>query len=560
MSLPRVLARSLCFCLYLFSLTAMAGVHDPQALAADPFTATSALAPRLQGLGQQHFKVTTTSADSQYYFDQGLRLSVGFNHSEALRAFKEAVRLDPNNAMAYWGWALVLGPNLNLPMQEAVVASAWDAMQRALALRSRVTEREADYIDALAIRYSEDPQADRSALDAAYAQAMARLSAKYPDDLNAATLYAAALMNTNPWDYWFRDGTPKPHTKILLAVLESVLERDPNHAAANHYYIHAVEAYRPNLGVTAADRLYPLMPGAGHLVHMPSHIYMRVGRYQDSWQVNVEAARADENYISQCNAQGIVPLAYYPHNIHFQVWSAMLLGNSARAMQAARKIEEKMPAQMKINPFGVNEAFRSQPMFAMVRFGLWQQVLAEPKPAGSAPFMQGIWHYGRGMAFNHSEQPDLARQELKQLRKLSAAVQAEPGYGVGFAAASTLMQIADNVLAGEIDASAGRFEAAISALDKAVRLQDSLLYNEPPDWYFPVRHIQGAVLLEAGRVAEAEVVYWEDLRRNPGNGYSLFGLHQSLLQQEDAETAREMQRRFEKAWASADVTLTSSRF
>lgn len=548
----------LALCLY--GLPVHAGVHDPRALAADPFTASAALAPRLQGLGLQHFKVSTNNADSQYFFDQGLRLNAGFNHSEALRAFKEAVRLDPDNAMAYWGWALVLGPNLNLPMQEAVVASAWDAIQRAQALKARVTEREADYIDALAVRYSEDPQADRAALDAAYAQAMAALSAKYPEDLDAATLYAAALMNTNPWDYWYKDGSPKPSTETILAVLESVLAGDPNHAAANHYYIHTVEAYRPELGVAAADRLYPLMPGAGHLVHMPSHIYMRVGRYQDSWRVNAEAALADESYISQCNAQGILPLGYYPHNIHFQVWSAMFLGNSARAMQAARKIEDKMPQRMKDNPWGINEAFRSQPMFAMVRFGQWPDILREPQPGGDAPFMQGIWHYGRGMAFNHSGEPAQARQELAALEQLAIKVRAEPGYGVGFAAASTLMQIAVNVLAGEIDARDSRFEAAIANLDQAVRLEDSLLYNEPPDWYFPVRHILGAVLLEAGRAKEAEVVYWEDLRRNPGNGYSLFGLHRSLILREDIASAAEIQRRFEKAWANADVTLTSSRF
>lgn len=549
-----------CMGLLLISTAVAAGVHDPRALNADPFTATSAIAPRLDGLGGAHFKVSTNSADSQFFFDQGLRLNTGFNHSEALRSFKEAVRLDPDNAMAYWGWALVLGPNLNLPMQEAVVATTWDAITRAQALKYKVSEREADYIDALAVRYSDDPSADRGALDKAYAQAMGELSAKYPADLDAATLYAAAIMNTNPWDYWYKDGTPKAHTKILLAVLASVLQRAPDHAAANHYYIHAVEAYRPELGVTAADRLYPLMPGAGHLVHMPSHIYMRVGRYRDSWQINVEAAAADESYISQCNAQGILPLAYYPHNIHFQVWAAMMLGNSEGAMQAARKIEVKMPARMKDNPWGINESFRSQPMFAMVRFGLWQQVLAEPKPKGGAPYMQGIWHYGRGLAFTHMGKRNSARQELGLLTQQRKAVQAEPGYGVGFAAASTLMLIAENVLAGELDAKAGKYPAAITALDQAVRLQDSLRYNEPPDWYFPVRHIQGALLLEAGRPAEAEVVYWEDLRRNPGNGYSLFGLRQSLLAQNDTGTAAEVQDRFEKAWSGADVSLTSSRY
>ena len=548
------------FAMLMCPLLALAGVHDPRALEADPATARAAIAPRLDGLGTQHMPVTTKSSESQYFFDQGLRLNTGFNHSEALRAFKEAARLDPDNAMAYWGWALVLGPNLNLPMQDAVVAQAYRAIQQAVALKQRVSAREGDYIDALAVRYAASPEADRAALDAAYAEAMAALVARYPDDLDAATLYAAAIMNTNPWDYWYRDGSPKPHTRIVLDTLASVLERNPQHAAANHYWIHTVEAYRPELGETAADRLRPMMPGAGHLVHMPSHIYMRLGRYQESWTVNVAAALADESYISQCNAQGIVPIAYYPHNIHFQVWSAMFLGNSAKAMQTARKIEAKMPPHIRDNPFGVNESFRSQPMFAMVRFGLWEQVLREQEPPADALSMRGIWHYGRGMAYTHTGQRRPAGKELKELRQQQAAVAGQPGYNVGFGAAQTLLAIAGHVLEGEMLARAGDFDAALGHLDRGVRLEDSLLYNEPPDWYFPVRHILGAVLLEAGRAAEAEVVYWEDLRRNPANGYALFGLKQSLEAQDKLADLPEVDRRLAAAWREADVTLTSSRY
>jgi len=552
--------QALCIALLVVPPLALAGVHDPRALEADPATATTPIAPRLEGLGHYHMKVTTSNPASQFFFDQGLRLNTGFNHSEALRAFKEAARLDPDNAMAYWGWALVLGPNLNLPMQDAVVAQAYAAMQKAVALKSRVSEREKGYIEALAVRYSNDPGADRAALDAAYVRAMKALSERYPDDVDAATLYAAAIMNTNPWDYWYRDGTPKPHTRTVLDTLASVLERQPEHAAANHYWIHTVEAYRPKLGESAADRLLPLMPGAGHLVHMPSHIYMRLGRYQDSWTVNAAAALADETYISQCNAQGIVPIAYYPHNIHFQVWSAMFLGNSANAMQSARKIEAKMPAHIRDNPFGVNESFRSQPMFAMVRFGRWQQALQEPEPPADALYMRGIWHYGRGMAYTHSGQQRQAQKELKKLRQEQAAVTAQAGYNVGFGAAKTLLAIAGHVLEGEILAKSGVWQDAVAHLDKAVRLEDSLLYNEPPDWYFPVRHILGAVLLEAGRAAEAEVVYWEDLRRNPANGYALFGLKQSLAAQDKGGDLAEVERRFADAWSEADVSLTSSRY
>ena len=548
------------FALLLCPVIALAGVHDPRALAADPATATEAIAPRLAGLGNQHFKVTTNNPDSQYFFDQGLRLNTGFNHSEALRAFKEAARLDPDNAMAYWGWALVLGPNLNLPMQDAVVDQAYRAIQQAVALKPNVSRREGDYIDALAVRYSDDPAADRGALDTAYERAMGVLVQRYPDDLDAATLYSAAIMNTNPWDYWYRDGTPKPHTRIVLDTLGSVLERNPDHAAANHYWIHTVEAYRPELGEDAADRLLPLMPGAGHLVHMPSHIYMRLGRYQDSWDVNAAAALADETYISQCNAQGIVPLGYYPHNIHFQVWSAMFLGNSAGAMQTARKIEKKMPPRIRDNPFGVNESFRSQPMFAMVRFGFWDQVLREPEPPADALYMRGIWHYGRGLAYAHTGKSRQAGKELKKLRAQQAAVAQQKGYNVGFGAAKTLLAIAEHVLEGEMQASKGNYPDAVNNLDRAVRLEDSLLYNEPPDWYFPVRHILGAVLLEADRSTEAEVVYWEDLRRNPANGYALFGLKQSLEAQDKRGDLPEIDRRLAAAWSEADVSLTSSRY
>jgi len=274
---------------------------------------------------------------------------LGFNHSEALRSFKEAVRLDPNNAMAYWGWALVLGPNLNLGMLPEVAPKAYGAMHKALALKDRVTPRERDYIEALATRYSDDAQAGRAPLDTAYAAAMERLAAKYPDDPHAWTLYAAALMNTSPWDYWYRDGSPKPATIEILAALERALELDPDNVGAHHYRIHAVEAFRPELGVASADRLGDLMPGAGHLVHMPSHIYMRVGRYADSYAANAKAVIADENYITQCRAQGLYPLGYYPHNLHFLAWSAMFQGRSGAAIAAARKVASKIKAISKNN-------------------------------------------------------------------------------------------------------------------------------------------------------------------------------------------------------------------
>ena len=537
-----------------------AQVHDPKALSADPMTATGPIAPKLSGLGDHHIEVTTKSDQSQYFFDQGYRLTMGFNHSEALRAFKEAVRLDPDNAMAYWGWALVLGPNLNLPMQEGVVAQAYAAIQTALGLKDQVSPRERAYIEALATRYAKDPAVDRALLDAAFAGAMAALVKRYPDDLDAATLYAAAIMNTNPWDYWYRDGSPKPRTEIVLATLKSVIERDQNHAGANHYLIHAVEAFRPELGVASADRLGNLMPGAGHLVHMPSHIYMRVGRYEDSYKANEMAVKADQRYIAQCRAQGLYPLGYYPHNLHFLVWSAMFQGRSKEALVTARQVAETIPEESKDNTWALNESFRSQPMFVMVRFGRWDDMLAEPQPDDDAQFMNGVWHYGRGMAYAHQGKPLQADNELDHLKRLRKMTESNEAYGLGFGAAGGLLTIAEEILSGEIAAKQNDFTAAIAHLERAVRLEDGLRYNEPPDWYFPVRHILGALLLEAGLPAEAEVVYWEDLRRNPENGFSLFGLNQSLLAQEKSDVASVVSDRLSKAWKNADVNLTTSRY
>lgn len=540
---------------------AAARVHDPIALAADPAKAETPIAPRLEGLGDHHFPVTTQVPESQAFFDQGLRLTYAFNHSEALRAFKEAARLDPGNAMAYWGWALVLGPNLNLPMVPDVVPRAYGAVQKAVALKDKVSARERAYIDALAKRYSKDPSADRAPLDQAYAQAMEDLVARYPDDLDAATLYAASLMNLNPWDYWQLDGSPKGRTLEVLDALQSVINRNPRHPGALHYYIHAVEARHPEMGERPADLLAGLMPGAGHLVHMPSHIYMRVGRYADSYDANRRAVAADENYITQCRAQNIYPLNYYPHNIHFMAWSAMFQGRPAEALQAARKIVEKVPPELAAdkNVWALYETFLSQPMFVMVRFGMWEAMLAEPKPDIDSRFMTGIWHYGRGLAYLNTQRPDAARQALSSLGAARKAMGTEEHY-VGFATAERLLTIAEEIVRGELAYAEGGTIEGLAHLERAVRLEDVLRYNEPPDWYFPVRHYLGAMLLDAGRPGEAEVVYAADLRKNPNNGYALFGLQQTLAQQGKQADAATVAERFDRTWASADHELTSSRF
>lgn len=533
-------------------------IHDPRAIAADPAVATGAIAPRLAGLGDHAHRVTTSSAQSQYFFNQGLRLTFAFNHSEALRSFKEAVRLDPTNAMAYWGWALVLGPNINLLMQPAVNTQAFDAIQAAMALRDGVSPAERAYIEALSRRYAPVVPDDRGFLDRAYTQAMADLVASYPDDLDAATLYGAALMNLSPWDYWNGDGSPKENTAIILATLQSVVDRNGQHPGALHYYLHTVEAVHPTRGEEAADELLTLMPGAGHMVHMPSHIYMRVGRYADSFEANRRAAESDAGYISQCRAQGIYPLNYYPHNLHFLVWSAMFQGRSEVALAGAREVAQKVPRDMDGNAFGAFETFLSQPLYVMVRFGLWEAILAEPRPAAGNRFATGVWHYARGMAYSNTAHKRQARRALAELQSLRDNLGAD--YGIGFGTAPLLLNIAELLLRGDMAGKAGDFDKALSALERAARLEDSLRYNEPPDWYFPTRHVLGALLIEAGYPREAAVIYWQDLRKNPANGYSLFGLQQALSAQGNDAAAAEVAAQFERAWSQADVELSSSRF
>lgn len=534
-------------------------VRDPKALQADPKVAAGPIAPLLDGLGTHHHRVTTRSARAQRFFDQGLKLDYAFNHQEALRAFKEAARLDPECAMAYWGWALVLGPNLNLPMKPDVVPQAWEAIQKAMALRHRATPRERAYIEALAARYAKDPAADRDALNAAYAAAMKRVHERYPEDTDAATLYASALMNQSPWNYWTKDGRPRERTPAILAALEGAIRRDPEHEGALHYQIHALEAADADGALPAADRLRGLAPGAGHLVHMSSHVYMQVGRYQDALDDNRRAAKADEGYATQCRAQGVYPLTYYPHNIHFQVWSAIMLGRREDALAAARLVAEKVPAGYREDHWALYQTLLSQPLYVMARFGQWDAILAEPQPGDDARFHRGMSHWARGLAFVHTGRPADARGELDALVRIQEDPKT-PELLVGFTNAATLLAIARNVLEGEMLASEQRHDEAIARLDRAVRLEDSLTYSEPPDWYYPTRHNLGAALVDAGRPVEAEVVYWQDLRRHRENGFALIGLARSLEAQGRAAEAEEMMKRHRASWSAADAPLASSRF
>lgn len=551
-----------CIFALLISNISTAQVYDPASLIADPKTAEGPMSPRLDGLGDYHFKVTTSNEDSQYFFDQGMRLVVGFNHSEALRSFKEAARLDPDNAMAYWGWAWSLGRNLNIPMMMNSAEQANYAMGMASSLKDKVSERERDYIEALEARYNDDLSISRDILDQAYVEATERLMNKYPDDLDAAVLYVSAAMNAQPWDYWYLDARPKGNTEKALTVLDSVLARDPDHAAALHYHIHITEFMKPWLAEKSADTLAPTMPKAGHLVHMPSHIYIRVGRYQDAYDINVKAVEVDEDYIEETKSQSIYPLVYYPHNIHFLSWSSMFTGRSQNSIDAALKVKAYLEEGVRKTSWGSgNEYFRSQPIFVMVRFGKWDEILEIPKPFMKARLLTGMWHYGRSLAFTHKGDMESAEIELAALTKEAAAFKAGlPGYNTeGLRIPKDTLMIAEQYALGEFSAKKGDYDMAVYHLSNAARLEDSDTYSEPPAWNFPTRHALGAILMEAGRVREAETVYWDDLKHNPKNAYSYFGLYQSLSAQGQEEKAAEFLALYQDAWKDADVQLTSSR-
>ena len=515
-------------------------------------------APLLDGLGSLQHPVSTTNADAQRYFNQGLMLLYGFNHLEAERSFRHAAQLDPNLAMAYWGQAFALGANINDPISDDREARARAAINKAIELKPNASENERAYIDALATRYSDGPGEDRKALDRAYADAMEQVAQKYPDDPDAAVLYADALMNTMPWDYYLPGGEPKPDTRKLLSTLETTIQKFPGHPGADHLYIHAVETAHPEKAIPSADRLLSYAPAAGHLVHMPSHIYILVGRYADASRANELAIKADSSYITQCRVQGFYPVSYYPHNWHFLAMASMMEGRSAVALNAARQTAAVTPADLSgVPPWG--NPFPVVPLYAMARFGRWDDILAYPKPAQSMRFSRGIWHYARGLAWARRHKFTEAETALSSL----VAIRQDPElqeYMAGANSAARQLEIAEHVLRGEIAAERKDYATASSFLRQAVALQDSLTYNEPEDWYFAVRHSLGAVLLAANQPAQAEQVYRDDLKKNPENGWALFGLTASLKAQKKSPDAAEAQRRFEKAWARADVKLKASRF
>jgi tetratricopeptide (TPR) repeat protein len=534
--------------------------HAPEAHSSHVANAPEPAVPLFENLGNYSHLISTRNAQAQRYFDQGLILSYGFNHAEALRSFQQAAELDPNCAICHWGMAYVLGPNINAAMEDGAVPTAWEAIQRAIQLSPYASAKERAYIAALAMRYTAEPVEDRSALNLAYANAMRQVAQQYPDDLDATTLFAEALMDTTPWDYWQEDGTPKPEGAEIIATLEAVLDQDPYHPGALHLYIHAVEAERPELAANAADRLRALNINTGHLIHMPGHIYIRVGRYHDAVIANQQAAAADAHYAQQHQPEGTYPVAYMPHNHHFLWYAAVMSGQQQVAIAAAQQTADLVDQSLiREAGYGTLQHYAVIPLYTYVKFGLWDEILKQPAPAQDLVYPTGVWHFARGMAYTAKGQRLQARRELAALKAIAASPALEGVTIWDINTTAHLLQIGSEVLAGELAAKQGNFAAAIAHLQKGVELEDSLNYDEPSPWYAPVRQTLGAVLLQANRPAEAEQAYRKDLEMYPENGWSLYGLAQSLRAQNKTADAQVVWQRYETAWQYADTQLTASR-
>jgi tetratricopeptide (TPR) repeat protein len=527
----------------------------------DATTRDGRLSPLLANLGKLHSAVTTTSPDAQRYFNQGLTLVYAFNHAEALRSFQEAARLDPACAMAYWGQALALSPNINDaaigPDREQQGARA---IAEAVRRKPGVSGREAALIDALAARFDVAGKPDRASLNERYASAMRQAYTQHGADPDVATLFADAVMNTMPWDYW-RGGAPKPGVQEARDALEKTIAKFPDHMGAHHMYIHLLEASDfVDLTVPSAERLGGLAPGAGHLVHMPSHVFIRVGRYDDAAAANEKAVKADEDYITQCRAQGIYPAAYYPHNVHFLNAALVMSGRSKEAVEAAFKVASRHEDHQLHEPgFGFAHLLRTIPLMTLVRFGRWDEVLRQPQPSDASPYVRAMSHFARGFALAAKGRSLEARAELEALRSAAGHPSLKEQKVLDVNSLDRLAAIGVAMLEGEIAYRRKDWAAAIAAYGRAVQLEDALLYSEPPDWLLPPRQYLGAAQLDAGRPAEAEATYRADLKRHRDNGWSLTGLREACARQNKSQEAGEAATRLARSWRRADVTLSASR-
>ena len=526
-------------------------------VSAAPAKTNPASSPKLlPGLGEVHHPVATKNSQAQQFFDQGLKLVFGFNHDEARKSFQRAAELDPKLAMAWWGVSLTLGPNYNLPVDPEREKAGYDAAQRAVALKPNASESERAYIDAVAVRYSNDPRADLHQLDVTYKDAMSKLAARYPDDLDAVTLYAESAMNLNPWHLWTADGKPAEGTEEIVWVLESVLKRDPNHLGANHYYIHAVEASpHPERALPSAARLEKLAPAAGHLVHMPAHIYARVGDHPAAAHCNEVAVAADKKFLAATHEQGVYPLFYYSHNLHFLAFAASMQGNFAEAKNAAARLVANVAPGVKAMP--MLEGFLPTPIVVLFAFERWDDLLKLPVPGSSFLITNAVWHSLRGVAFANTGKTAEAEKEQGAFRELAAKIPPETMYDM-LNKTGAVFKVHDHLLTGMIARSRHDDQSAIDSLTQAVAAEDALNYSEPPPWYPPVRPMLGRVLLEAKQFPEAEKAFRADLDRNPRDGRALSGLRDCLNAQGRKYEADQIDQQFRAAWKFATAAAATT--
>src|ERR1700686_5487154 len=534
----RILAQVLCGALLYVSAGAQEHAAHPQA---HPVTLVA-------GLGDLHHPVSAHNAQAQAFFDQGLRFIYAFNHDEAARSFQHAAELDPKLAMAYWGVAEAIGPNYNDPADPDRYKRAHDAVQKALDLSAEAPPNEQAYIQAMAKRFPADPNSDLKKATEEYHDAMRQVSAEFPDDLEAATLFAESGMNLHPWGLWHQDGTPEAGTDEIVATLESVMKRDPNHLGAIHYYIHAVEASNsPERALAGANKLASLAPGAGHIVHMPSHIYIRTGDYAAAVKTNEEAAALDRAYIQRSGAQGIYPMMYYSHNLHFIAMCSAMTGDYAESHKAAEMLATHVaPAVKDMPPL---EGFMTIPMAVDVRFHKWDAILATKAPDAEMKATAGFWHFARGMALAGKGRTREAEAEYKIVAEAEKATSPDAVFQMPVNnKTKDILKIAENVLGGQVALAKRDNAVAVGMLRDAVAVQDMLKYDEPQDWFFPVRESLGGVLLMSGDAKGAEQVFREDLAKNLRNPRSLFGLHQALKEQDRNSDAWFVEQEFRKAW------------
>jgi len=518
-------------------------------------------APIFSGLEGMHYTITTQNAEAQKYFDQGLMLSFGFNHAEAGRSFYEAARQDTTCAMCWWGFAYVLGPNYNGGMEPDNFARAFEAVQKAVSLSENVSAKENDLIEALSHRYSKDTTISRAVLDSAYAAAMRKVYSKYPDDVTLACLFAESLMDQHPWNLWNKDGTMQPWTPEIVSVLERSISNEPRHAGANHFYIHAMEmSQRAEKSLPSADLLRDLVPGSGHLVHMPSHTYIRIGKYHEAVVANQKAVLVDSLYTESCHAQGVYPLAYYPHNYHFIAACATFSGESKIAMEGAYATSSHAHKKLFREPaWATLQHYYAIPWYVQVKLGLWDQILQSPAPEKEFKYPLVIWNYAQGMAQLSSGNSSKARIYHDEMKSIMQDTTLKKLTIWGINNVFDLCNIALKTLEGEIFAKEVRYGAAITCLKEAVKMEDALNYDEPPDWFFSVRHHLGAVLVESGAYMDAKKIYEEDLITYRDNGWSLRGLMNVYEKLGERKKYNQTKDRFDEAWKYADIKIESSR-